>query len=64
MKDLDLIKSLLENQVENFENQSGNLVDFFEKHLQADLHTMNLEDIFLEPDLSCLKNYENWLNGN
>ena len=50
------------NAVKRYENQNGNLTDSVVKHFFAGPHTMDLkEQCFLDPDLSGLKKYEDWL---
>ena len=65
MTDFKAISSLIEEKLKDFETKFGDLEKFFRKHLEDELHNMDLEDSFLDPDLSGLENYENFLkNGN
>ena len=65
MTDFKAISSLIIEKLKDFETKFGDLEKFFRKHLEDELHNMDLEDSFLDPDLSGLENYENFLkNGN
>ena len=65
MTDFKVLSSLLEEKVQKFESQFGNLELFWKKHLQDDLHNMILEESFLSPDLKGLEDYEKLLtDGN
>ena len=65
MTNFKVLSSEIQEKIEIFESQFGDLEQFWIKHLQDDLHTMVLEESFLDPDLLGLENYENFLkNGN
>ena len=59
---LENIKIELTKQVDAFELANGNLEDYFSKQIALSLHKMYLDDIFLDPDLVGLENYEKDLN--
>lgn len=65
MTNFKVLSSKIQEKIQIFESQFGDLEQFWIKHLQDDLHTMVLEESFLDPDLLGLENYENFLkNGN
>lgn len=57
------INKILENQVKLFENQHGNIEQYFIKQMFESEHKMIVEDIFFHPDLESLEKYEKELNG-
>ncbi|MBR4407945.1 MAG: hypothetical protein IKT27_06485 [Clostridia bacterium] len=65
MIDFEMLASLMEKQIHDFEKTNGDLVDFWQKHLKEQLHNMILEESFLSPDLKGLEDYEKLLtDGN
>lgn len=62
MIEFESIEKELKKQLANFEKKFGNLSDFWQKQLIQDLHIMNLEDDFFQPDLIGLEKYEKELD--